>query len=86
MKAVIWRSSYSRSSPRGYDCGSAGSLFNTPARRKFLRTEKTEFTHIDELLKRIALSRFDVSFTLRHNGKIVRQYRAATTLPQQENV
>ncbi|ENM3954050.1 DNA mismatch repair endonuclease MutL [Vibrio cholerae] len=59
-------------------------FFNTPARRKFLRTEKTEFTHIDELLKRIALSRFDVSFTLRHNGKLVRQYRAATTLPQQE--
>ncbi|QXC57314.1 DNA mismatch repair endonuclease MutL [Vibrio mimicus] len=59
-------------------------FFNTPARRKFLRTEKTEFTHIDELLKRIALSRFDVSFTLRHNGKIVRQYRAANTLPQQE--
>ncbi|KQA16357.1 DNA mismatch repair endonuclease MutL [Vibrio metoecus] len=59
-------------------------FFNTPARRKFLRTEKTEFTHIDELLKRIALSRFDVSFTLRHNGKIVRQYRAANTLPQKE--
>ncbi|PAR34129.1 DNA mismatch repair endonuclease MutL [Vibrio metoecus] len=59
-------------------------FFNTPARRKFLRTEKTEFTHIDELLKRIALSRFDVSFTLRHNGKLVRQYRAANTLPQQE--
>ncbi|ENM5903511.1 DNA mismatch repair endonuclease MutL [Vibrio mimicus] len=59
-------------------------FFNTPARRKFLRTEKTEFTHIDELLKRIALSRFDVSFTLRHNGKMVRQYRAASTLPQQE--
>ncbi|MGC9552008.1 DNA mismatch repair endonuclease MutL, partial [Vibrio metoecus] len=59
-------------------------FFNTPARRKFLRTEQPEFTHIDELLKRIALSRFDVSFTLRHNGKLVRQYRAATTLPQQE--
>lgn len=52
-------------------------FFNTPARRKFLRTEKTEFNHIDELLKRIALSRFDVSITLRHNGKVVRQYRAA---------
>lgn len=52
-------------------------FFNTPARRKFLRTEKTEFAHIDELLKRIALSRFDVSITLRHNGKVVRQYRAA---------
>ncbi|MDK2612841.1 DNA mismatch repair endonuclease MutL [Vibrio vulnificus] len=52
-------------------------FFNTPARRKFLRTEKTEFAHIDELLKRIALSRFDVSITLRHNGKVIRQYRAA---------
>ncbi|WP_047044195.1 DNA mismatch repair endonuclease MutL [Vibrio mexicanus] len=52
-------------------------FFNTPARRKFLRTEKTEFTHIDELLKRIALSRFDVTLNLRHNGKVIRQYRAA---------
>lgn len=60
-------------------------FFNTPARRKFLRTEKTEFTHIDELLKRIALSRFDVSLTLRHNGKIIRQYRAASSERQEEN-
>ncbi len=59
-------------------------FFNTPARRKFLRTEKTEFTHIDELLKRIALSRFDVAFNLRHNGKMVRQYRAAKTEIQAE--
>ena len=53
-------------------------FFNTPARRKFLRTEKTEFNHIDELLKRIALSRFDVSIKLTHNNKVVRQYRAQT--------
>ena len=59
-------------------------FFNTPARRKFLRTEKTEFTHIDELLKRIALSRFDVTINLRHNGKMVRQYRAAKTEMQAE--
>ena len=59
-------------------------FFNTPARRKFLRTDKTEFTHIDELLKRIALSRFDVTLTLRHNGHIIRQYRAAKTEIQQE--
>ena len=52
-------------------------FFNTPARRKFLRTDKTEFTHIDELLKRIALSRFDVTINLKHNGKLVRQYRTA---------
>lgn len=59
-------------------------FFNTPARRKFLRTEKTEFGHIDELLKRIALSRFDVTINVRHNGKTIRQYRAAQTQIQQE--
>lgn len=59
-------------------------FFNTPARRKFLRSEKTEFTHIDELLKRIALSRFDVTINLRHNGNLVRQYRAATSETQIE--
>ena len=59
-------------------------FFNTPARRKFLRTEKTEFNHIDELIKRIALSRFDVAITLRHNGKIIRQYRTAQSPIQKE--
>ncbi|MDV7105689.1 DNA mismatch repair endonuclease MutL [Vibrio sp. TH_r3] len=59
-------------------------FFNTPARRKFLRTDKTEFTHIDELLKRIALSRFDVSINLKNNGKVVRQYRAANNTTQIE--
>lgn len=59
-------------------------FFNTPARRKFLRTEKTEFSHIDELLKRIALSCLEVSITLRHNGKVLRQYRAAKTDSQIE--
>ncbi|MGR5238477.1 DNA mismatch repair endonuclease MutL [Vibrio alfacsensis] len=59
-------------------------FFNTPARRKFLRTEKTEFAHIDELLKRIALSRFDVTINVRHNGKMIRQYRAAKNPLQTE--
>ncbi|WP_423839948.1 DNA mismatch repair endonuclease MutL [Vibrio mytili] len=59
-------------------------FFNTPARRKFLRTEKTEFAHIDELLKRIALSRFDITINVRHNGKVVRQYRAAKNQLQTE--
>ncbi|MGR5143628.1 DNA mismatch repair endonuclease MutL [Photobacterium sp. DNB23_23_1] len=59
-------------------------FFNTPARRKFLRTEKTEFGHIDELLKRIALSRMDATINLRHNGKVIRQYRAANTQIQKE--
>ena len=51
-------------------------FYNTPARRKFMRTEKTEFNHIDEIIRRIALARFDVSFNLSHNGKAIRQYRA----------
>ncbi|BAP78280.1 DNA mismatch repair protein [Pseudomonas sp. MT-1] len=46
-------------------------FFNTPARRKFLRTEKTEFDHLQEVIKRLALARFDVAFHLRHNGKVV---------------
>ncbi|PHM62212.1 DNA mismatch repair endonuclease MutL [Xenorhabdus ishibashii] len=52
-------------------------FYNTPARRKFLRTEKTEFGHIDEIVRRIALARLDVIINLNHNGKLVRQYRPA---------
>ncbi|MEW6983560.1 DNA mismatch repair endonuclease MutL [Colwelliaceae bacterium 6471] len=63
--------------PNGTTIDVKDLFFNTPARRKFLRTEKTEFTHIEEIIKRIALARFDVTFILAHNGKVVRQYRAA---------
>lgn len=58
-------------------------FFNVPARRKFLRSEKTEFDHIDELVKRMALSAFSVDFTLKHNQKMIRQYRAARTETEQ---
>jgi len=44
-------------------------FYNTPARRKFLRTEKTEYGHIDTLLRRLALGRFDVAFRLTHNQR-----------------
>ncbi|WP_349572353.1 DNA mismatch repair endonuclease MutL [Azotobacter salinestris] len=44
-------------------------FFNTPARRKFLRAEKTEFDHLQEVVRRLALARFDVAFHLRHNGR-----------------
>jgi DNA mismatch repair protein MutL len=54
-------------------------FFNTPARRKFLRSEKTEFDRIEEAIKRLALSRFDVSFSLSHNGRAVHNLRACTT-------
>lgn len=51
-------------------------FFNTPARRKFLRTEKTEFNHLEEVVKRMALSRYDVSFQLRHNQKVIHSLRS----------
>ena len=47
--------------------------FNTPARRKFLKSEATEFAHCEETFKRIALSRPDVAFSLQHNGRTVWQ-------------
>ncbi len=59
-------------------------FFNTPARRKFLRSEKTEFQRIDDMLKKLALSRFDVAFHWRHNQRTVQQLREAHTQAEQE--
>ncbi|WP_449240176.1 DNA mismatch repair endonuclease MutL [Candidatus Enterovibrio altilux] len=59
-------------------------FFNTPARRQFLRANKTEFGHINQLLKRISLSHFDVAITLRHNGTVIRRYCAALNNTQRE--
>lgn len=64
--------------PRGTTVEVRDLFFNTPARRKFLRTEKTEFDHLEEVVKRLALSRFDVAFTLRHNGKVIHNLNAAS--------
>jgi len=57
-------------------------FFNVPARRKFLRTENTEYQHIVRMLERLALSRFDVAFTLVHNGKNIWTLPAAISDPQ----
>jgi DNA mismatch repair protein MutL len=46
-------------------------FFNVPARRKFLRTENTEYQHIVRMLERLALSRFETAFSLAHNGRII---------------
>ena len=59
--------------PAALDVGTtldvADLYFNTPARRKFLKTEATEFGHCEEAFKRVALSRCDVTFSLMHNGR-----------------
>jgi DNA mismatch repair protein MutL len=54
-------------------------FYNTPARRKFLRADKTEFNHTDGLMRKFALARFDVAFQLEHNGKRVCWYPRADT-------
>lgn len=59
-------------------------FFNTPARRKFLRTEKTEFNHIEENVRRQALSRFEVGFSLQHNQKTVHSLRPASSETDRE--
>jgi DNA mismatch repair protein MutL len=59
-------------------------FFNTPARRRFLRTERTEFSHLETLFRRVALSRFGVSFTLEHNGRTAVRLPAATSEAQRE--
>jgi DNA mismatch repair protein MutL len=83
-----WRLRVREGVPGGIEpaAGEAGTrlevldlFYNVPARRKFLRADRTEFTHIDELIKRLALGRPDIAFELRHNGKVVRSLPAATT-------
>jgi DNA mismatch repair protein MutL len=59
------------SQPQGTTVELRELYFNTPARRKFLKSESTEFAHCEETFKRIALSRPDVAFSLQHNGKTI---------------
>jgi len=65
--------------PRGTSVAVRDLFFNTPARRKFLRTEKTEFAHVEEAFRRQALSRYDVAWVLRHNQKVVHQLPPGVT-------
>ncbi|HBN13948.1 MAG TPA: DNA mismatch repair endonuclease MutL, partial [Pseudohongiella sp.] len=70
--------------PQGTSVEVRDLFFNTPARKKFLRTENTEFGRIDEVVKRIALSRFDVGVTLRHNQRTVHQLQPAQTIQEKQ--
>ncbi|MEY4763012.1 MAG: hypothetical protein RLZZ200_2868 [Pseudomonadota bacterium] len=56
---------------------------NVPARRRFVRTETTEAGHVQRLMERLALSRFDVAFSLRNNGREVLRVAAARTEAEQ---
>ena len=71
--------------PQGTTVDVRDLFYNTPARRKFLKTEKTEFAHIETLIKRMALSRFDIGFTLSHNQKEILNLKPATTDSGQEH-
>ena len=60
--------------PRGTTVEIRELFFNTPARRKFLRTERTEFLKVEEVVRKVSLSHPGVSFVLSHNGKTTKQY------------
>ncbi len=64
--------------PHGTSIEMRELYFNTPARRKFLKSESTEYAWCEETFKRIALSRPDVAFSLQHNGRMVWQLPAQT--------
>jgi DNA mismatch repair protein MutL len=76
--------SLSEIQPAALDAGTTLEVsdlyFNTPARRKFLKTEATEFGHCEEAFKRMALSRADVAFNLSHNNRALWRLVAAEPL------
>jgi len=76
--------------PAAQDAGTSAEVrdlyFNTPARRKFLKSETTEYAHCDEAFKRIALARPDVAFRLQHNGHTQLQFKPQTVVERINSV
>ena len=70
--------------PQGTTVDVRDLFYNTPARRKFLKTDKTEFSHIESLIKKMALSRFDIGFVLNHNQREVMNLRPAESIVDKE--
>ncbi|HVC37559.1 MAG TPA: DNA mismatch repair endonuclease MutL [Gammaproteobacteria bacterium] len=79
---------YSQPQPASHPLGTSVEVhelfFNTPARRKFLRSEATEFGHVDKLLRRMALARMDVALHARHNARGVYALAAASEQRERE--
>lgn len=65
--------------PRGTTLDIRDLFYNTPARRKFLRTERTEYARIEEVVKRTALAHPEVAFLLSHNGKVIQRLPAGSS-------
>ncbi len=59
-------------------------FFNTPARRKFLRTEKTEYKRIDDIVKQLALSHFNTTLSLQHNQRQIHKFEKARSPQEQQ--
>ncbi len=70
--------------PQGTTVEMRDLFFNTPARRKFLKTENTEYRHLEEVVKRMALSRFDLQFQLSNNNRVVHQLKPAISEQMKE--
>src|SRR5690606_9379605 len=74
-------------SPAAHPCGTTVEVrdlfFNTPARRKFLRTESTEYNRIEEVVKRLALVNFRAGFSLKNNNRVVHAWRPALEQTEQ---
>lgn len=68
--------------PKGTTVEVRDLFYNTPARRKFLRTDKTELGHLEQVVRRIALARQEVGFLLRHNGRTLMDLAPAEDDPR----
>ncbi len=83
-KVTAENGQHGTATPAAHPLGTSVELrelyFNTPARRKFLKSEGTEFAYCEEIFKRIALSRPEISFSLQHNGKLIWQLNAPTLI------
>lgn len=72
------------SHPQGTTIEVSDLFFNVPARRKFLRTAQTEFSHILETVRRLALTRFDIAIYLQHNAKSILRFDVSKSQKDEE--